>query len=133
MPQLQAISLNDRETTPVAHAFVPKDIVQPGSIGRVTRSSGVPVGEELLTVSYRKANKKCRTKIVLAVPVVQTQTINGVSTPVVVRTGYVEINFTFDETSTTQERKNLVGMIADSLATSKTLVNDTVVNCEGVY
>lgn len=133
MPQLQAISLLDRESTPIAHSFVPKDILQPGNIGRVSRNSGVLVGEELLTISSRKTGRRIRTKIVLSVPVVQTQTISGISTPVVVRTGYAELNFTFDDTSTTQERNNLVGMLAGALGTTKTLVNDAVINGEGIY
>jgi hypothetical protein len=71
--------------------------------------------------------------VTLSVPVVQTQTINGVSTPVVVRTAYADVNFTFDATSTTQERKNLVGMMADALAAGKVLVNGAIVDLEGVY
>lgn len=131
MPQLQAISLNDRETTPVAHAFTPKDIKD--GVGAVVRSSGVPVGEESLTVSMRRASTRYRGKVTLAVPVVQTETISGISKPVVVRTAYAEINFTFDSASTTQERNNIVGMLADALAPSKILINDTIVKLEGVY
>jgi hypothetical protein len=131
MPQLQAISLNDRETTPVAHAFVPRDIKN--GVGTVVRSTGIPVGDESLTVSMRRASTRYRGKVTLSVPVVQTQTINGVSTPVVVRTAYADVNFTFDATSTTQERKNLVGMMADALAAGKVLVNGAIVDLEGVY
>lgn len=131
MPQLQAISLNDRETTPVAHAFAPRDIKN--GVGTVVRSTGIPIGDESLTVSMRRASTRYRGKVTLSVPVVQTQTINGISTPVVVRTAYADVNFTFDATSTTQERKNLVGMIADSLAASKTLINGAIVDLEGVY
>lgn len=131
MPQLQAISLNDRETTPVAHAFVPRDI-QSG-VGTVVRSSGVPVGEETLTVSTRKSGGRYRSKILLKMPVVQTETINGIATPKVVRNAFAEVNFTFEESSSEQERKNIVGMIADALAPTKTLVNDAVVKLEGIY
>lgn len=131
MPQLQAISLNDREATPVAHAFVPRDIKN--GVGTVVRSTGVPIGDESLTVSMRRANARYRGKVTLSVPIVQSQNINGVITPVVVRTAYADVNFTFDATSTTQERKNLVGMIADSLAASKTLINGAIVDLEGVY
>lgn len=131
MPQLQAISLNDRETVPVAHAFVPRDIKD--HVGTVVRSSGIPVGDETLTISMKRASTRYRGKLTLAVPVVQTQTINGVSTPVVVRTAYADVNLTFDPTSTTQERKNLVGMVADALSASKTLVNSALVDLEGIY
>lgn len=131
MPQLQAISVNDRETTPVAHAFVPRDIKD--GVGTVVRTTGIPVGEELFTISNRKTNGKYRVKLVLMVPVVQTETINGISKPVVVRQGYGEVNFTFHETSTTQERKNVVGMLMNALDPTKVLVNSTVVDLEGVF
>lgn len=134
MPALQSISLNDRETTPVAHAFVVNGKPRDG-VGRVVRlaASGLTAGAEALTISYRESGGKSRSKIVLNVPVVVTETINGVSKPSVIRTAIAEVNFTFDQYSTTQERKNLVGMVQDMLNTSKTLVNDTVINSEYVW
>lgn len=131
MPALQTISLNDRETTPVVHAFIPNN--RDNGVATVTRSNGVGVGDETLTVSSKWVGTKRKARMVLAVPVVQTQTINGIATPVVVRTAYAEINFTFDKTSTTQERKNLVGMLQDSLTATKTLVNGAVIDMEGIY
>lgn len=132
MPALQSISINDRATpTPVAHVFQPRD-VQNGT-GLVVSNSGVPVGEEKLTVSMRKSASKFRGKLTLTVPVVQTETVNGISIPVAVRTAYATLDVTFDETSSTQERTNLIGMLADSLGTSKTLVHNTLVGLEGVY
>lgn len=131
MPALQSISIVDREATPVTHTFLPRDVSQ--GVGMVVKSSGVPVGEERLTVSMRKSGSKFRGKLTLAIPVVATATINGVSTPEVVRTAYASLDVTFDETSSTQERNNIIGMIADALGTSKTLVNSTLVNLESVY
>jgi hypothetical protein len=130
MPQLTAFSLNDRETVPVAHAFVPNGA--PGGVGKMVRSNGIPVGNEVLTLSTRPVGKRYKGKIVIAVPVVQTQTINGVSTPTVVRTAYIECNTTFDETSTEQERANVVGMLYNALAPSNTVVNSTLVKLEYV-
>jgi len=132
MPALQSISINDRATpTPVAHVFQPRD-VQNGT-GLVVSNSGVPVGEEKLTVSMRKSASKFRGKLTLTVPVVQTETVNGISIPVAVRTAYATLDVTFDDTSSTQERTNLIGMLADALGTSKTLVHNTLVGLEGVY
>lgn len=131
MPALQSVALLDREATPVSHTFLPND--RPNGVATVTRSSGVAVGDETLTVSSKWVGDRRKARIVLAVPVVQTQTINGISTPTVVRTAYGEINFTFDRKSTAQERKNLVGMVQDALAPSKTLVNGAVVDMEGVW
>lgn len=136
MPTLQNIVLTDRAATPVAHTFVPRDVV--GGVGTVVESSGVALGEPRFTVSGRRSGSKFRSKLTLTVPVVQTQIINGISTPAVVRTGYATVDFTFDDSSSTQERKDLIGMLASAcgasaLASPKTLVEDTVVNQQGVW
>lgn len=131
MPQLQAISLNDRETTPVAHAFVPSTVVD--GVGVVSRYNGVLLGEETLSVSSRRASGKLRAKLVLRVPVVQNETINGIVRPNIVRTGFVAVDFVFDESSSEQERKNLIGMLQDALTPAKLLVNDAIVKGEGIY
>lgn len=131
MPQLQNVVLTDRKSTPVDHTFTPLDIS--GGVGTVVESSGIPVGQNRLTISQRVSNGRYRPSLRLQLPVVQNQTINGVSTPVVVRTAYVEVNFTFDQTSSIDEREDAVGMIASALQSDKTLINDTVVNLQGVY
>lgn len=131
MPQLQNVVLTDRKSTPVDHTFTPLDISN--GVGTVVESSGIPVGQNRLTISQRASNGRYRPSLRLQLPVVQNQTINGVSTPVVVRTAYVEVNFTFDQTSSIDERNDAVGMIASALESNKTLINDTVVNLQGVY
>lgn len=132
MPQLQNLVLTDRATTPVAHTFVPRDIRD--NIGTVVESSGIPIGDSRFTISTtRTAQGKCKSRAQLTVPVVQTQTVNGVSTPVVVRTAYVDVTFTFDATSTEQERKDVVGMFQSAFDASKVLVNDAIVKQQGVY
>lgn len=135
MPQLASIVLTDRATTPVNHTFQPRDIV--AGVAEVVESTGVPIGDNSLTVSLKKpgANGSPRYKGVLklVLPIVQTQTVNGVSTPVVVRTSYATVEFSFDKTSTEQERKDAVGMIQSALDPSKALVNDSLVKLQGVY
>lgn len=133
MPQLQSIVLADRETTPVNHTFVPAEISQPNNVGVVVESTGVPVGEPKLTISMRKVGDKLKGRLTLSVPQVQTQTINGVSNPVVVRSAIADLSVTFAQTSTLQERNNLVGMLYSALAANKVLVNDALVKAEGVY
>lgn len=133
MPQLQNLVLKDREATPVAHTFIPRDITREG-VGTVVESSGVPVGESRTSISLRKTgNGRYKSTLKIAVPVVQNQTINGVVSPIVVRTAYATVEFDFDPTSTTQERNNLEGMVADALAADKPLVFQTVVGLQGVY
>lgn len=132
MPQLQSLVLTDRTpTTAVDHTFAPRDIKS--GVGAVVESTGVPIGDKRFTVSLRQVNNRYKAQMQLAVPVVQTQTINGIDTPAVVRTAYADLTFTFDATSTEQERNDIVGMLASALGTSKTLVNDTVVKLQGVY
>lgn len=132
MPQLQSITLKDRVTpTPVDHVFAPRDVSQ--GVGVVVSNSGVPLGEEVLTVSMKKTPTKYRGRLTLKVPVVQTETINGISSPKLVRTAYASVEVVFDEKSTLLERQNLVGMLASSLAADKVLVNDAFTKLEGVY
>lgn len=132
MPQLQNIVLTDRAGTPVNHTFVPRDIVD--GVGTVVESSGVAIGNNSLSTSLRKtAQGRYKATLKLQIPIVATQTVNGVDTPVVTRTSYVEASFSFDATSSEQERKDVVGMFQSSLDASKTLVNDTVVKLQGVY
>lgn len=132
MPAIQSLSVLDRTpVTPVAHVFAPRDVTS--GVGLVVANAGTPVNEERITVSMRKSGTKFRGKLTFAIPVVATSTVNGISVPVLQRTSYATVEFTFDESSTTQERTNLVGMVADSLGVSKALVHGAIVNLEGVY
>lgn len=132
MPQLQTLVLKDRTTpTPVDHTFTPRDIKS--GVGAVVETSGVPVGDGRYTISLRQVNNRYKAQIQIAIPVVQNETVNGIVTPKAVRTAYADLTFTFDSTSTEQERTNIVGMLADSLGTGKVLVHDTVVKLQGVY
>lgn len=133
MPQLQTLVLKDRTTpTAVDHTFVPREIQ--GNVGYVAESAGSPIGDNRVAVGLQKTSSgKFKATVRLTMPVVQTQTINGVTSPVVVRTAYAETVFTFDASSTEAERNNIVGMLADAFGTGKVLVNDTVVKLQGVY
>lgn len=132
MPQLQNVILTDRTpTTPANLTFVPRDIA--AGVGEVVNNAGTPIGEKRLTVSMKKTGKRFKGDVRLTLPVVVTETINGVSSPKVVRTGFVTVTTSFDETSTEQERNDAVGLIASALATNKVLINDALVKNEGVY
>lgn len=133
MPQLQNLVLTDRAGTPVNHTFAPRDIT-PDGVGTVVESTGVPIGDNRFSVGLRRtAEGRVKATLKGVFPIVQTQTVNGISTPVVVRTAYCDITFSFDATSSEQERDDVVGMMASSLADTKVLVNDTVVKLQGVY
>lgn len=124
--------INDRAATPVAHTYTP-DGSDANGVHSFSEKTSVPAGNPRFTASLARSNGKYRPKLRLSIPVVQTQTINGISNPVVVRTAYVEVAFTFDEKSTDQERKDCVGLIANSLAASQTMINDLVVNLSDIY
>jgi hypothetical protein len=100
----------------------------------VVETSGVPIGEKRVQVALnRTTSGRYKGLLKMQLPVVQTETINGVDTPKVVRTAYVDCSFTFDGTSTEQERKDTVGMLASALDSSKTLVNDAIIKLQGIY
>ena len=132
MPQLQNLVLTDRAAAPVAHTFTSINIDANG-VGTVAETGTVPIGEPKFSIQNKRVNGRFKVTLKLSVPVVQTQTINGISTPTVVRTAYVDATFTFDGTASEQERKDIVGMFQSSLDPAKVLVNDTLIKLQGVY
>ncbi len=130
MPQLQNVVLTDRATTPVAHTFAPRDIIN--GVATVSEGADVPLGENRLSISFKRTTR-LKTRIVLTLPTVQTETISGISRPKVVRDAIADVTFTFSPESTEQERKNLVGMLQSAFDANKVLINDTVVKAQGVY
>lgn len=132
MPSLQNAVLTDRSATPVNHTFVPRDIVN--NVGTVVASTGVPLADKRFTASLnRTTTGNYKAKLQLAIPIVENSVVNGVTIPVVTRTAYADLQFTFSSTSTEQERKDIVGMLQSALAPSQILINDTVVKLQGVY
>lgn len=124
--------LTDRAATPVAHTFSP-DGDDANGVHVFSEKTGVPAGYSRYTASLRQTNGKFRAALKLAVPITQTQTVNGVSSPVIVRTSFGEVSLTFDALSSAQERADLIGMLADSLKTSQTQINDMIVNLSDIY
>lgn len=131
MPQIANLVLTDRAATPVNHTFTPRDAA--GGKGVLVSNTGVTVGEKRFTIaSSVNSNGKTIVRGKLILPVVATETINGVSMPKVVRIAYANFDLSFDATSTEQERKDAVGMLASSLDASK-WVNDVTTKNETVY
>lgn len=132
MPQLQNLVLTDRAATPVAHTFVPRDVVN--NVGTVIETTGVHIGDRTFSISTRKtATGRYKVTVKAAFPIVVNETINGITVPTVSRVSHVDTTFTFDASSTEQERKDAVGMFQSAFDPSKVLVNDAVVKLEGVY
>lgn len=124
--------INDRAATPVAHTYSP-DGDDANGVHQYSEKTSVPAGNPRFTAKLSNSNGKYRPSLRLQVPVTQTQTINGVSTPVVVRTAYAAVDFVFDALSSQQERADLVGLLVNALAASQTQINDMVVNLSDIY
>lgn len=133
MPSASSITINDREATPVGHVFSYYGEDANGVDVFVNNASDLIAGRERLTVSARQNAGKHRVKIVLTDPVTVTETVNGVSVPKVARTAYAELLLTFDELSTLQERKNVVGMCENMLKTTQTALDAVLTNGENFY
>jgi len=131
MPAASSITVNDRETTPVAHVFAPRQVV-PGAATFV-ESASVPLGEKSLIIRTQKRGSRYHVRITLASPVLVNETINGVSVPKVPRTAFASLELRFDDTSSLQERKNHVGMLANALASSQTVIDGCVTGLEGIW
>lgn len=131
MAQAASVTINDRAATPVAHTFAPRSVTTDQAL--FVESGSVPIGEKALTISQRKSGTKFKVRVLLKAPVLVTETINGVSVPKVPRTSYADLQLTFDETSTLQERKDTVGLLANALATSQTMVDATLTGLEGIW
>lgn len=131
MANASSITVNDRQPTPGPHTYAPRAVI-PGTATFVEAAS-VPIGERTLTIRHRKSGTRFYSRITLAVPVLVTETINGVQVPKVPRISFIDANFRFDDTSSTQERADAVGMFANLLAANQNVVNSTVVGLEGIW
>lgn len=126
------IVILDRAGTPVSHTYSP-DGDDKNGVHLWSEKGSVPAGNPKYSASLRFSAGKYRGNLRLAIPIVQTQTINGVSSPVVVRTSYVEVSTTFDSLSSTQERADAIGLMANSMAAAQTQLNDMMVNLSDIY
>lgn len=132
MATRQNIVVNDRAATPVAHTFTPNGKT-PTGWDSFTEKTPVTIGNPALNLRLAQGNGRYKPAMKLIVPVVQTQTINGVSTPVVVRTAFADVSFNFDGLSTEQERKDAVAFVANALAANQTMINALITGLEPIF
>lgn len=113
MTQLATVVLKDSLGANVS--FAPRDIVN--GVATTVNSSGIPLGDKTysLATSRTQAGRRKAT-LKFALPVVQTETLNGVARPTVVRTAYCDVNFSFDGTSSTLERSDMLAAVKAALA-----------------
>lgn len=135
MPTPTDIVISDGESTPVAHTFEP-ELRDGNGVFHFAEKDGVPIGDNKFTVLLKSPQNRgdlYRGKLVLSLPTVVTETINGVDSPKIARTAYVEVGFRFSDESTTQERKNAIRLMSDALAGTSSLLDDVVVDLKGLY
>jgi hypothetical protein len=132
MPQFAPTVLKDRASPRADHTFKPRDVTN--GIATFVESTGVPIGERRLTYSRnRTAQGREKVSIKLAMPVVQNAVVGGVSKPTVVRTAYAELNFSFDGSSTQEERDEVVSFIHDLTDWDHVVTQGVAVLLEGIY
>lgn len=132
MPQLTSLVLKDGAATPVDHTFEPREVSQ--GIATLVESNGIPIGDRKITLSVsRTAQGRVKATMKLVIPVVTDQTLNGVTRPTVVRTAYADVTFSYDGSSNTQERKDIIAYVRNALAANQTMVSDSFVNLNGIY
>lgn len=128
MPQLAPITVNDgsADTT-----FQPRGVDQNGT-ATVKASTGIPIGDKRIVLGRsRTAGGKEKISLKIVVPVVQDAIVNGISKPTVVRTGYADVQFTFDSTSNTEERVKLLNFVYSLVGNATT--NGLVGNLDTMY
>ena len=137
MPQNTTIVLKDGVATPVNHSFVPKgpigsngEYVFRDSLGTITFDGG----QAMLSVERRplassSPTEKVRLKI--ALPLVTTQIVNGVSQDVVAYSDLCTIETVLSKTSSKARRKDLLAYAASALAAAS--IQSVVVDGEAFW
>lgn len=135
MAAIVPVILEDDSVTPaVNRTYTPRGKDANGVHAfRNVSTSGVPFGDPLLTVGLRRTATKYIGTIQLTVPVLVTETINGVMNPRVTRTARFKGEFTVDGLSTKAERASIVAQVADALAGNQTLIQSLLVDLEDIY
>jgi hypothetical protein len=132
MPNPSTITLTDRDSTD--HVFDPSR-EEANNVQRFTKAdaNGVKIGESHLRVSLRETPSNYKVRLKLDRPTVVTETINGVDNPKVVRVSMADATFTFARNSTADERKEIIGLMADALAPDQTLLNAVILDLKGFF
>lgn len=129
MPAIGALSILDNKGTPVAHVFTPAS-----SLGTLTKytnnAASIPAGRETLSLEMASpvsATAAYRLKLKYTFPTVAV--VNTVDT--VVRQSSAEVTINYSQSSTLQERKDAMRIVANSLLNASIMaVGD---NLETIY
>lgn len=100
--------------TPVTHTFIPNNIQD--NVATYVEAGATPLNDLKVSISKRITTENGRIKYVykLSIPVTATETINGVSSPKLLRTAYAELTLTADASSSVQEREDLLALVKNT-------------------
>lgn len=137
MSQVSNIVINDGASTPVAHTFAPSRV----AVDLVTyqdRSAGIVAGFNILTIGTRFADKKNgaqKVTVRMALPtlaVTAPTTSTGIQpVPVAAYECFASVEFVLPSASTVQNRKDLLALVKNLLATS--VISDSVQDLNPPY
>jgi hypothetical protein len=130
MPAIKSLTVNDGESTPVAHTFEPRTADSGVAVFREIGSTWI--GDNTLTILTKEAKTNVKVRIVIGMPVVQTETINGIDSPKAVRSAYAATEFTFDKSSSAGERANLRTILGNLLLSGDSDI-ETVLDGNGIF
>jgi hypothetical protein len=119
MPALASFTSSDwgaLGVTPVTHTFLPLQTFADGTVA-YSEAGATPLDDLKATIWKRTTSENGRIKMTVKIerPVTATQTINGVSSPTVLRKAYAELTVTAESSSTPQERGDILALICGAL------------------
>lgn len=139
MTAIAALTINDGQSTPLAHTFSPVNIDQSGVARWADRSSGVALGFPTVTFSQKVPNKASRAYKVNAkvvIPVLEqtsASTATGIQpAPTLAYNLLANVEMVLPERSTLQQRKDLLAYLRNYLANAA-VITAAVENFESVY
>ncbi len=131
MPAIGTVTINDGQSTPVAHNFNPVDI-ENATARWADRSTGTPtayIGMSATQKDPSGSSRNFRQSFTLTLPTIATDPSTGKN--YVARTARCEISFVLPETSVLQERKDILAYAKNMLANA--MVTSVVQDLEHVY
>jgi hypothetical protein len=133
MPSMANVILTDRAGTPVNHTFTPQGS-EGDSGGRYAKAAASSLGDYVFKINPRQTpGGRRKVDLALSLPVLVTETINGVNSYAVARTSRASASFDFPPDATLQERKDIVGMLYTALATATTQCDSVLTVGENVW
>jgi hypothetical protein len=131
MPALANITVFDRESTPASHVFAPQSLKD--GVATLFESHDYPLGRPTLTIRSSETQDYFRKKIVLSVPHVVTETINGVDVHKVLGVSWGELTMRYHRDASPQERANMMGYFDSLLDSGTSIVGPVFIDDEGIW